>query len=155
MNKKEIQELLGKVFTTRAAQGGDKEDEIIIFAPDHFDKTTDLHTVSEVVSTAMYESGLTHEFSYEIASRAADILAEAEDWDNEDALQEAIDSAIPIYTNELMSIYASNSWAVDEAAEELGNEGDSTRRAQQAWYMQIQSMGEAIKTGLQELIDEA
>ena len=77
------------------------------------------------------------------------------DWDNDDAITESVDQAVPIYTNEVMSIYANNHWAVDEAVNNIGGSGaESDQRAKYGWYEQIQQMTEAIKTNLLKLVED-
>ena len=88
-----------------------------------------------------------------LPDKAVDILSECE-WDDDDSISEFVDGAVPIYTGELMEIYASNSSAVDEAVEEMGQQGDSSKNASIAWYIQIERMVSAIKSELEELIEE-
>ncbi len=148
MKQKKMRDILARLFETSKRDNGE---EYIHFRTDVMDKASDAYPVYQAVSDAAYDSGLSHGFSYEISSRAADILAESEDWDNDDDIIEAVDSSCPIYTGEIMQVYISDSWAVDEAGEEYGNEGDSTKRAQMAWYMLIRNMVQSIRTNLEAI----
>ena len=154
MSKENIKTLLAGLFTTRK----DKDDEdIIIFSSEYMDRdNADKYAVYEAVSNAMHDSGLSHGFSYEIASRAVSVLEEAEDWteDGQDDMNEAIDASVPIYTNYLNSIYAYDSWAVDESRQENGIPEDSASDAERAWYSQIYAMTGTIQANLEKLIDE-
>lgn len=146
MDQQKVRNILANLFKTSKREDNE---EYIHFNTDYMRReNTDSYAVYQAVSNAGFESGLTHSFSYEIMSRAADILADLADWNDDDAIIEAVDQGVPIYTNELMQIYVSNSWAVDEAAEEYGSEGDSTDRARWAWGSQIRSMVYAIRTNI-------
>lgn len=117
------------------------------------DKTNAAYPIYEAVSTAAYNSGLTHAFSYEIAKRAADILAE-NDWTDDDLdATDAIDAAVPIYTAELMTMYAHNWDAIDAANNETGTPTvyDSVQAARVGWYSAIDSMCRAIIENLNKL----
>ena len=99
-------------------------------------KGTNEHDLYEIVSDIAHKSGMSYNFSYEIMSKACDIVADYS-FDSkyaEDDLVEMIDNAIPVYTNELMTIYQQNWHLVDDANEELGGEGDSVVHAQRGWY---------------------
>ena len=146
MDQNKKREVLARLFETSKRENGE---EYIHFRLDVMDKENEAYPVYQAVSDAAYNSGLSHEFSYEITSHACDILAEAEDWDNDDDITERVDSAVPVYTSELMQIYTADSFAVDEAADEYGNEGDSTKRAQMAWYSQIRDMVSSIRANLE------
>lgn len=135
--------LLSSVFTTVKIQ--DTNEERTCFQSEYMSEDSgDKYEVYRNVSDAMHDSGLTHDFSYEIASRAVQILAELADWDDMDAISEQVDSSVPIYNGEITEIYTANSWAVDEARESMGAV-DSIKDAQMAWYSQIEQMIEAIK----------
>ena len=160
MSKENIKALLAGLFTTRKDSAGE---DIIIFSSAYMDSNnigTPLdegkHAVYEAVSNAMHDSGLSHGFSYEIASRAVSVLKEAEDWteDGQDDMNEAIDASVPVYTNYLNSIYAYDSWAVDESRQENGITEDSASDAARAWYSQIYAMTGTIQANLEKLIDE-
>lgn len=124
MTQERAKELLNKLFITKKRDNGE---EFICYNDEGdklgaFEKGTDLNLLYEAVSGVMFNSGLSHGFSYEIASRAVDIVAEMEDiTDGEEDLTEAIDGAVPIYTFDLMEIYKADSASVDEAAEEYGD----------------------------------
>lgn len=153
MQKKEIQKHLDALFTTSKR---DDDSEYIHFTSEYMRPEHEGYAVYQAVSDAAHDSGLTHDFSYEISSRAAQCLIDVEDWDesHDDAMREAIDSSVPIYNSDLTTIYTSNSWAVDEAREEYGSQ-DSIKDAQMAWYSQISAMVYAIRTNLEPLLDEA
>ena len=150
MTTEQAKKGLGMLFTTSKRESGE---EYIHYTSEAMKQHGIYYPIYEAVNNAAYDSGLSFEFSYEIASRAADILAEAEDWENDNDMTKRVDNACPIYINEIMNIYASDSWAVDEAQEEIGDAGDSTKRAQQAWYLQTQAMVGAIKNNLAEVIE--
>lgn len=160
MTIKQIQAHLARLFTTRAEANPDnedmKEDDTIIYDSEYMNRdNVEQYAIYNAVSTVAHDSGLTHNFSYEIASRAVDILAEIEDWQDDDAITEAIDASVPIYTSKLIQIYTFNSWTVDEAREELGTGEDSTtKNAMQAWYIQIQNMVNAIRDNLTPLLED-
>lgn len=145
-----IKKALSDLFVVR----DEKEDPpVLCFNSEYMNRdNAELHQIYEIVSNAMHDSGLTHGFSYEIASCAVNVLDEVEDWEDDDALQESIDSYIPIYNSEITGIYQSNSWAVDEARQEYGAV-DSIKDAQMAWYKQISSMVYAIKSALEDTAD--
>jgi len=140
-------ETLAKLFTTVKRTD---DTEVRTFTPEAMTEGNEAYATYRAVSDAMQAGGLTFDFSYRVADKAVDILVELEDWEDGDAISEAIDSAIPVYNQELMTIYADNSSAVDEVREELGSEGNSTQLASQAWYNEIQKMVEAIKNNLTE-----
>lgn len=149
MTNEKKRELLARLFETS------KRDDDTVW--DHFrnyvmDKENEAYPVYQAVSDAMFNSQLTHNFSYSIAVPAVEILLEAENWNNDDDITERVDSAVPIYNYDLMQIYVSNWWAVDDACEELGYDtGNSIQRAQYGWYAQIESMVAAIRTNLNDL----
>lgn len=153
MNKAQAKELLAGVFKTIKIDG--PEEERIVFADEYILAPKDVlkHDIYQLVSDAMHESGLTHSFSYEVASRAVGVLGEVEDWDDTDAIHESVDSYTPIYNAEIAEIYTANSWAVDEAREEMGAV-DSMKDAQAAWYRQIEQMADAIATKIEELTND-
>lgn len=156
MNQKQTKDILSNLFVPRGKHHATGEQlEGVCFSSDCMDeKNTDKYSVYKAVSDAMFNSELTHGFSYEIASRAVDILIEAEDWDNDEDITERVDSAVPIYNSELMQIFLDNHWAVDGACEELGSEGDSVAHAQRGWYTLIERMTHTIRASLLELIEE-
>lgn len=94
------------------------------------------HDLYKIVSDIAFKSGMSYNFSYEIMSKACDIVADYSfDSDyTKDDLFAVIDNAIPVYTNELMTIYQQNWHLVDDANEDLGGEGDSVAHAQRGWY---------------------
>lgn len=149
MNINDIKKVLGDLFVPR-----DNDLEGVCFNYDFMNKdNADKYAICQAVSNVMHESGLTHNFSYEIASRAVNILGEVEDWTDDDTIRELVDSYIPIYTGEVMEIYQSNSWAVDEAVKEFGN-NDSDSNAKMGWYMQISQMTDNIKSSLLDLVND-
>ena len=149
----EIQEALNDVFVL---VDKDKPTERFCFSNEYMKtENTVPYSIYQAISDVQQASGLSFDFSYVIAKKAVDILAELEDWDNDDAIAEAVDGSVPIYTNELMTIYAHNGWAVDEAEAELGFGGDTSMdRAKGGWYLQIQQMTQAIKTNLLKLVGD-
>lgn len=146
MTKGEIKTALGRIFATSKRDNGD---EYIHFTSECMKPESADYSVYQAVSDAAYNSGLSHGFSYEILSRAAGILVESEDWDE---IVEAVDAAVPIYTSELMAIYAHDAHAVDDAADELGQAKDTTAAASQAWYMLIERMTGALALRLEDLL---
>lgn len=147
MTQEKTKELLTKLFNTGKRDNGE---DFICFTDACFEGGTKLNNMYYTVKNVMRESGLTHEFSYQIASRAVDILAGLDDWENEDKRDdflEAVDSAVPIYTDKIMEIYLSNSESVDEAEAELGGT-NAEQRARNAWYMLIERMTSEIVTVL-------
>lgn len=145
MTKKD-QKALYELFTTIQADDGER----IVYSKKYLyaERGTYERYMYETVSNIAHASDLTHDFSYEIMSRACDVLAELDDPNDEDAISEAADAIVPVYTHDLMQIYASNSWAVDEACEEYGTSGDSTNRAQMAWYVLIDRVARDIQAAL-------
>jgi hypothetical protein len=147
MNIKQKQELLAGLFTIVTKTDGK---EYICFKSEYMDESNaDKYAIYKIISNAQRESGLSFNFSYDIGEKAAGIVAELEDLDDEDAITEAIDQAIPIYTDEIMSIYTRDSAAVDEAAEELGGD-DSNSRAVSGWYNEIRKMVYTIISELKQ-----
>lgn len=124
--------------------------DVICFDTDYMNPANKNYSIYKIVSAVMQSSGLSHNFSYEVASRAVSVLAECQDINNDNELQEAIDSACPIYTNEIMTIYMYDHNAVDEAVAEMGSGKDSEHNAKLAWYLEIQKMVFAIKNKLTE-----
>lgn len=151
MNQKQVRDILRKMFVLRDGKT-ENDDDSKCFRQEYMQKTASEYPIQEAVSDAMHNSRLSFDFSYIIGEKAADILAEV-DWDDDDAITEAIDSAIPVYTNELMQIYVADNWAVDEAVNEFGNDEDSSKNAIMAWYSQIRQMVEKIKNNLAEIIE--
>lgn len=153
MNKKELREHLQKVLVRKEAEG---REPWLCFADDYLlaKDGTDEKNVQEIVSKAQQDSGLTFDFSYTIASDAVDILAELEDWNDEDAIAQAVDGAVPIYYHDIAKIYLANWGAVDEYRDEVGasTPSDCMKDAQGAWYNEIQKMVQAIKQGATELL---
>jgi hypothetical protein len=156
MTKQKAIELLGTLFETSKSNTGENGTirEWTHFRTEVMQKDNEAYPIYQAVSNVAFKSELTHGFSYEITTRACDILAEAEDWDNEDDIQERIDSAVPIYNSELMEIYLANWWAVDEARTDMGAQGDSVKDAQAAWYYLIEMFVTAIKYELGSVITE-
>ena len=154
MKNEKIMEILPRLFVPLKKGPGSSEDgEGVCFRSEYMREESEAYAIYKAVSDAQYKSGLTFDFSYDVANRAVDVLCEVEDWDNNDAISEAVDSAVPIYTGEIMKIYQANSWAVNDSNEEYGKEGDVTQQGMMAWYLQIYAMVRAIKDGLHELVD--
>ena len=149
MNQKQIKATLEHIFETVERNDGS---EVRAFTPASMHEDSGEYPIQQAISKAMQDSGLTFDFSYEVADKAVDILAESEDWTDQDAINEAIDLAIPVFTFDLMEMYASDSWQVDEAVKEMGGDNeDSVKRAQIGWYVAIQNMTNAIISNLSEL----
>lgn len=144
--KTETKKLLAGLFTTIKADEGER----IVFSGEYMNRdNAEKYALYEIVSGAMHESGLTHGFSYEIGSRAVDVVADLEDMKDDDAITEAVDAIIPVYISDLMEIYQANSWAVDESREEHGS-ADSAKDAALAWYSLIDNMTRNIIEKLSE-----
>lgn len=143
-------EALRAMFTTSKRENGE---EYIHFTTEAMDKTNPLYPYYRIVSDAMHESGLTHDFSYEIASRAVDAIVENEDNEGDaDDLYDLIDSYVPIYNADLMQIYVDNWSAVDEACDDMGHDsGDSIDRARIGWSRAINDIASAILSGLDNM----
>lgn len=155
MTKKEVQKHLSALFTTVKVQDTGEEricfDRAYLSAPDGSDEKN----VQEIVSSVMFESGLTHDFSYDIASSACDVLANADELTG-DMHHELIDSHVPIYYHDISKIYLANWGAVDEYREEVGGgtPADSMKDAQGAWYMLIENMVREIGEKLAKLVED-
>lgn len=153
MNKEKVKKYLASLFTT--GKGNNEDDVIIVFQDEYMHReNAEKYAIYKAVSGAQHNSGLSFDFSDEISSRAVDVLVEVDDWEDDDAITEAIDGQIPIYTHDIMKIYQSDSWAVDEARKEFGSD-NSEKDAQMAWYSQIRQMVYVIKENLMEVIDES
>ena len=150
MTKKDyndIKSLLGDLFVSR-----ENGLEGVAFNIEYMKaENVDKYKIYKAVSDAMHESGLTHDFSYSVANKVVYILGEAEDWEDNDYIQESINSSIPVYNYELMTIYQDNFWAVDEAVSEFGHR-DSIANAQMAWDMLMEQMLDSIKEKLLKLL---
>jgi len=149
MTKETIIKLLSDVFVPRA-----EGLEGVCFASDFMDREQkDKYAIYNAISEAMQNSGLSHNFSYGVANKAVSILSDI-DWNDDDAITDAIDHDVPIYNGELMSIYAQDWHAVDEACNEYGidDEADSIERAKQGWYYTLTNMTNDIKSNLESLI---
>ena len=154
MTKKELREHLSKVLTLKTHEG---REPWLCFADDYLlaEDGTDEKSVQQLVSKAQQNSGLTFDFSYTIASDAVDILAELEDWEDDDAIAQAVDQAVPIYYHDIQKIYAGNYGAVDEWRDEVGGgstPSDCMKDAQGAWYHEIEKMVRVLRDALGDLI---
>ncbi len=133
----------------------DKPLEGLCFNFEYMKLENENYPIYDAVSRVMFDSGLSHSFTYQIASKAVYIIGEATEKQlAEYDFSEAVDQAVPIYTSELMEIYKADHWAVDEAEEELGGDtGDtsSVTRAQKGWYMLIERMTRDIAEALTAL----
>lgn len=151
MNIEQIKTLLHGVFVPRTPPL-----EGVCFASDYMiEANIDKYEIYKAISNVMHNSGLTFNFSYEVAQKAVDIIiACIEDGksENEDFVSEQIDNAIPVYNNELMIIYANDYSIVDSAVEELGA-GDSIENAKAGWYVAIRGMVEEIRMKIEEISD--
>jgi uncharacterized protein YqkB len=155
MNKTQAREHLARVLTTKEFDG---QPSRIVFADSYLgaDQGTDEYAIQRAVSDAMHNSGLSFDFSYSIAGNATDILAELEDWNDEDALHEAIDSYVPIYYHDIAKIYLADWGTVDEWRDEIGatTPSDCMKDAQGAWYNEIQKMVQAIRSNVTEILEQ-
>lgn len=131
----------------------DKGLEGLCFRSEYMKKDSEAYPIQQIISTAQHDSGLSFNFSYEIASRAVDILAGQDDWEE---ISEAVDSSVPVYNSDIAEIYSANAWAVDDAINEFGasDDADSIQRAQLGWFYAIENMARSIAGELEELIDE-
>lgn len=125
------------------------------FSSEYMDKANvEKYAIYTAVSEALHDSKLSQDFGYKIVEKALHVLDDERiDWtdpnmDDNGQLQEAIDTATPIYNNELMQIYLRDWWLVDGANEELGGESDSVSNARRGWYVAIERMVEAIINNL-------
>jgi hypothetical protein len=149
MNKTEVRWVLSRLFVPRAKESGG-----VYFSSEFWDDTAPNHKIFLAVRDAQIESELTFHFSFQIASRAANILADCEDWDDPDQISEAVDAAVPVYNYELAGIYAQNSHVVDTACKELGGwDKNSMERAALGWYYAIDNMVHAIAKNLKAIIE--
>lgn len=156
MTQAEMREHLRKVLELRDR---DTKHERLCFADAYLRAKdgTDEKNVQEMVSKAQQDSGLSFDFSYKIAGEALDILVDLEDWDDEDAIAQAVDYAVPVYYNVIATIYNADWGCVDEWRDEIGGgakPSDCMKDAQGAWYNEIEKMVRAIKEGAMELIDD-
>jgi len=149
MKKEKVKTFLATLFVTR-----DVADESVSFNDAFMRDTHEAYPIYDAVSDVMHKSNLSFNFSYAIASKAVDVLEQVEDWEDNDDIQEAINSAVPVYTWELMQICQSDSWAVDEAIREYGKQETLERDVTTAWFMLIETMVEEIKTCLEAIITE-
>lgn len=135
-------DMLSKLFTTRDV-GGD-EGRIVyrdtyLHAPDGTTK----RSLYEIVSDVAYSLDVTHSFSYEIVSRACDVLAEAYANENTtdvdvDMLAGDIESIVPVYTQVLLRIANPGDYHhIDDAREAFGNELSTTEACAAAWHSLI------------------
>lgn len=139
--------MLRELFTTR--DNGDDTERIVysdvyLRAPDN---TTE-YDLYELASDIAHGLGVTHGFSYEIMSRAVDVLAEAyenidarvETIDDIDAdnLAEDIDAIVPVYNHTLLLIANPGDYGhIDEAREVFSNDIDTIQACAAAWYSLI------------------
>lgn len=130
---------------TKADEGTNKER--IIYHNEYLSApgNTPERDLYEIVSDVAFDSGLTHGFSYEIMSRAVDVLAEAynhnEPADIEvDYLHEDIDAIVPVYNYTLLMIANPGDYHnIDEAREVFGNDIDTIEACRVAWFSLIES----------------
>ena len=155
MNKKTIS-LLEDLFTT--VEKTPSAEILPCFKADYMSQfigntstLNEKYPIYQAVSEAMRTSGLSFDFSYSVAQKAVNVLTHLEDWEDRDGMNsEYIDSEVPVYNHELMQIYLSDWWAVDEVAEEFGDIHDTMQGARMAWFKQIEQMVEAIINNLKE-----
>lgn len=120
----------------------------------HAAEGSDMRNIYEACSETMCNSGLTFDFSYKVLEKAVNILSECryipDVAEGNEEIQEAVDAAVPCYTNELMSIYSNNYDVVDSYDDGGGN---SVQRAQSGWYSIIDQVTQSLAVELSELID--
>ena len=132
---------LAKLFTVKKFE--DTGEERIIYRDEfiHGDAGTPERALYELVSDTMYKSDLSHSFSYEIASRAVDIIAEhyiEDECDHHSDLEEHIESSVPVYNYDLLKIVNTCDYSlIDEAREVYGNDIDTMTACSIAWHNQI------------------
>lgn len=148
MTHKKIVGYLSELFVPRAEglDGMCFNDDFL-----HAEGDTQKHAIYESVSNAQRESDLTFDFSYKVAEKAVNILQELKDFEDiSDNIHKLIESEVPIYNGEVMDIYTSDSWTIDEGRESgmINNEGDTMTQAQDAWRNQIYNMVYAIADSL-------
>lgn len=115
------------------------------FRSEFMDVKHEAYPVYQAVSDAMHDSNLSFDFSYSVADRAISALLSVDNWDDEDALQEAIDNNVPVYNNQLMTIYLADWDIVDQTCDDNGIIGyDSVKRASIGWYSAMQDMVSSI-----------
>lgn len=150
MNKTEARKYLATLLVPRAEGLEGK-----CYRTEYMHDTHAAYPVQKAVSDAAFNSGLSFEFSYRIVENAIGVLCDVEEWDNDDALTEAIDQAMPVYYSDLMQIYVADWEVVDEACEEIGPgvNDDSVKRAQLGWYSAIRDMVYAIRHNLDAVIE--
>jgi uncharacterized protein YktA (UPF0223 family) len=149
MTKEEIKELLKDVFK-------ETDDGKIVFNQDYLNPDNqDKYTIYQAISKAKHASNLSFDFSYLVADKAVGILTdlEVEEWENDEKINEMVDGCIPIYTSDLIEIYQSDSWAVNEARKEFGVGKDCETEAQLAWYQAIKQMTYEIVKNLFAIAD--
>ena len=158
MTKEKLEKILSNLFEIAHK---DTDNERIVFKQSSMKKENiDEYAVYQVVSDVMHNSGMSFNFSYEVANKTVDVITTLSDqydgnWDNDDAKTESIDAIIPVYTHDLMQIYQDNSWLVDEAMSEYGTPGnDSNKNAAMGWYHAISNMVNELIPKLEELIDK-
>ena len=155
MNKTQIKSTLKNLFTIVKKE---TSEEVYAFKledmQEFINHTATLnpnYPIYQAVSKAMHDSGLSFNFSYEIAKRAVDVILDTDEEkleDSEHDFSEKIDQQVPIYYAELMQIYLSDWETVDEVANTFGNITDCVSGARQAWYNEIEKMLSAIITNL-------
>ena len=132
---------LSKLFTVKKFE--DTGEERIIYRDEfiHGDAGTPERALYELVSDTMYKSDLSHDFSYEVASRAVDIIAEhyiEDECDHYSDFEEHIESSVPVYNYDLLKIVNCNQYhLLDEAREVHGNDIDTITACSIAWHNQI------------------
>ena len=155
-----MQTHLARLLTTRGVTNTGEKDNTIVYADAYLlgKEGSPEYAIYSAVSDAAHSSGLTHSFSYEIVSAAVEVLSELETWGDttkeDDEISNRVDGAVPIYNTELVTIYANNYHAVDEAMSEQGYNNDvfdSIKAAQIAWYYAIENMVHAIKINLEKI----
>ncbi len=110
--------------------------------------------VYELVSDIAHASGLSHSFSFEVISRACNILTKLNVWDgddiDDDALREAVESATPVYNHELLKIVNTADYGlVNDALAESGN-NDIITACSYAWDTAIYN---AVHELYREVVD--
>lgn len=146
--------MVGELFIKKTF---DNDTERIVYNDKYINAHEDTteHDLYEIMSDVAFNSGLTHDFSYEVMYLVAMVLENLEHLNEDEsetsAFLELVDSVTPIYNYDIMKMYRSDYGVVDQYREELGNtEADSMQAAQQAWYFKIEELAREALQGIED-----
>ena len=135
------------------------DDNRIVYSEDYMfaKEGTAQRDLYELVSDIAHATGLSHGFSYEIVSRAVDVLVSLDEQEQDldiAGIDEAVDAIVPVYNHTLLLIANPSDYHhIDEAREVHGNEVDTITACAYAWYSLIDNAARDIHDAIVEYND--